>query len=107
HLSELLDLKYPPNNSLPASEYEAINDDLRAMVINHVTKDKIGGLGDFEDSDMHETISGPTSGPLILVNVLLALEEGDKLISWSFVLFLVSGYFLISYKCYTKNDLLD
>lgn len=107
HLSELLDLKYPPNTSLPASEYEATNDDLRAMVINHVTKDKIVVLGDFEDSDMHETISGPTSGPLILVNVLLALEEGDNLISWSFVLFLFSGYFLISYKCYTKNDLLD
>jgi hypothetical protein len=54
-------------------------------------------IGDFEVADKHETVYGDMGGTLILVNAYLALANGDALLSWGFILFIFTAYFLSSY----------
>lgn len=74
--------------------------DLLDEMIHDLTKDRIIMIGDFDASngnDIHETIYGDIQGPLILLNAFLALEAGDNVITWSFLLFLFCTYFFLSY----------
>jgi len=82
-------------------------DDNFADNVYENTKNKIVVIGDFEDVDIHQTIYGPTPGPLILLNVYLALLHGDNLLHFNFLLFLFMGFFLISYKCFGNFDFID
>jgi hypothetical protein len=66
---------------------------------------KIVVVGDFEDRDIHETMLGNMPGPLILVNALLALEEGDMVINSWFLLFLFITYFFMSLDVFTLHQL--
>lgn len=82
-------------------------DNMYASLIDTMTRNRIVVIGDFEDTDIHNTIYGATPGPLILLNTYLALKDGDNLISMSFILFLFMGFFLISLKCFTQEDPID
>ncbi len=73
--------------------------------IANLTKNRIVVIGDFSDSDIHETIYGATPGPLILLNIYLALREGDNLFSVWFILFLFAGFYFISYNCFKGRAL--
>jgi hypothetical protein len=106
-MADLLDLHLPVGDSLPEEALNTLNEEFKANMVKEMIKNKIVVIGDFEDSDIHETIYGPTPGPLILLNVYIALTEGDNLISYTFILFLFAGYFIVSYKCFTHVDLLD
>lgn len=106
-LAELLDVQLEAMDSLPPTLHQRMNETFRASLIHEVTKNKIVVIGDFEDTDLHETIYGPTPGPLILYNVYLALCEEDSIINMSFIFFLLAGFFVISLKCFTKVDLID
>lgn len=81
--------------------------DYKAIVtetISELTKNRIVVIGDFSDADIHETIYGATAGPLILLNVYLALREGDNIFSIWFILFLFAGFYYISYNCFLGRD---
>jgi hypothetical protein len=106
-LSQFLDPEIDGTDSLPEEMAQSINKNFRAEMVNMMCKDRIVVMGDFEDSDIHQTIYGPTPGPLILLNVYLALKEGDSLVSIIWILFLFVGYFLISYRCFAKADPID
>ena len=64
-----------------------------------LTQDRLIIMGDFEENDVHETIYGRMSGPLILQNTFLALENEDNVISPFFVLYLFICFFIISGYC--------
>ena len=72
-----------------------------------MTKDRIVIMGDFEDQDIHETVYGDTPGPLILLNAFLAIEAGDNRLSMWFLVFILTGYTLVSFKCFSENDLIE
>lgn len=79
---------------------------LAEAMVPEITKGKILIIGDFSDGDIHETIYGATAGPLILLNIYLALREGDNLFSVWFILFLLAGFYFISFNCFTGKDFL-
>ncbi|MCS6824513.1 MAG: hypothetical protein NZ529_09470 [Cytophagaceae bacterium] len=78
-----------------------------AEQVKNFSKDRIIVIGDFSDTDIHETIYGPTAGPLILLNIYLALKAGDNIFHFGFLIFLFTGFLLLSYKCYTHNDIIE
>jgi hypothetical protein len=97
------DLALLPEEERPGVEdYKMISEGL----VPELTKNKIIVIGDFSDTDIHETIYGATPGPLILLNIYLALREGDNLFSVWFILFLIAGFYVISYNCFSGNDFL-
>lgn len=67
--------------------------------IHELTKDKIILIGDLDSSnwvDLHESFYGDTKGILILLNAFLALEAGDNIITWYFLVFMMISFFIIS-----------
>jgi len=64
-----------------------------------LTQNRIIVIGDYEVNDVHETIYGRMSGPLILLNTFLALENEDNVISPFFVAYLFICFFIISGYC--------
>ena len=75
--------------------------------IHKLTKDRIIVAGDFEDQDIHETIYGNMPGSVILLNAFLALENGDNAVSVGFILFLLAGYTLLSYRCFSQHNFFE
>jgi len=57
-------------------------------------------IGDFEISDMHETIYGTTPGSLILANQFLALEKGEQKIRPIWLMYLLCCFWLLSYQVF-------
>ncbi|MDF1551064.1 MAG: hypothetical protein P1P88_24800, partial [Bacteroidales bacterium] len=82
------------------ANYDLINlgdfDFIPDSAFKKLTNNRIIILGDYELNDIHETLYGPMSGPLILLNTFLALEDGDNVISPFFVIYLFICFFLIS-----------
>jgi hypothetical protein len=77
-------------------------------VIHEFTKDKIIVLGDLDSGqDVHRTIHGNMLGSVILLNTFLALENSDNQITWVFILFLLTGYAIISYICFRQINILE
>lgn len=68
-------------------------------------KDRIIIVGDFVESDIHQTIYGDTPGPLILLDAFLAIEAGDNEFSMWFLVFLFLAYFWISYRCFSLDNI--
>jgi hypothetical protein len=95
----------PPDEILKVLPEQAITGMMEGLY--SITKDKIIVIGDFEDTDIHETIKGPTPGPTILLDVYYALYYGDNLFSIGFVIFLLAGFFLVSYRCFSGSDILE
>jgi hypothetical protein len=78
-----------------------------APLVHEMTKGRIIVLGDFQDRDIHETIYGAMPGPVILVNAFLALENQDNRITIGFILFLLTGYTFISYRCFSQTNFVE
>ena len=80
--------------------------------IAELFKDKIILIGDFKESDIHDTIKNRLSGPAIIYNEYLGLKAGDHIVRlWVLaVLFLVFGLEIsYAFKAYwwkkdKKND---
>lgn len=66
-------------------------------------KDRIVILGDFELNDIHETIYGNMSGPLILLNTFLAVEKGENKLSIYYLIFIFLSFVLINYYVFDIN----
>jgi len=66
-------------------------------------KDRIVVLGDFELNDIHETIYGDMSGPLILLNTFLAVEKGQNRLSVYYLIFIFLSFVLINYYVFDIN----
>ncbi|MEN8118860.1 MAG: hypothetical protein ABFS35_00850 [Bacteroidota bacterium] len=66
-------------------------------------KDRIIVLGDFELNDIHETIYGDMSGPLILLNTFLAVEKGQNILSIYYLIFIFLSFILINYYVFDIN----
>jgi hypothetical protein len=75
--------------------------------VTEFVKDRIVVIGDFEDRDIHMTMFGETAGPLILLNIYLALHEGDNILPVGFFIFLWVVFFFTSIGLFTKDDLLE
>ena len=64
--------------------------------IQEQVKDRIIVLGDFEDRDLHSTVSGNLAGPVLIINAYLALKNSDNEITFFFLFFLTICFFIIS-----------
>lgn len=64
--------------------------------IDDFVKDRIVIVGDFLGNDQFDAVTGEIAGPLLLLNVILALEDGDNRIELKLIIFLIISYFLIS-----------
>lgn len=73
------------------SEINAVPDPLDYL------KNKYIVIGNFGETDKHETYLGPMPGPLILFDTFLTLKNQTIVITISWVLFLFIFYFPISY----------
>ncbi|MEN8250054.1 MAG: CHASE2 domain-containing protein [Bacteroidota bacterium] len=70
-------------------------------------QNKIVIIGDFFESDMHETMFEITSGPVILLNAYLAIQNNDTVVSIPFLLLLMLVYFWLSYIAIYPDDLIE
>lgn len=68
---------------------------------------KIVVIGDFLESDMHETLFEITSGPLILLNAYLTIKAGDTYVNFWFFFLIISVYMGLSYMVLVKGDLVE
>ncbi len=75
--------------------------------IHELTKNRIIVIGDFIFSDNLETYIGEISGPLILLNAFLALENRDMVISWPFILYLIFCFYLVTLIIYNPDDFFE
>lgn len=66
-------------------------------------KDRIVVIGDFELNDIHETIYGDMSGPLILLNTFLAVEKGENKLSVNYLIFIFISFVIINYYVFDIN----
>ena len=112
YLSDVLYDAINPSLLKPESEFTEEDKAKKLMMPNILQEEipqhidnKIVVIGDFSDSDIHETIYGATPGPLILLNVYLALRDGDNLFNVWFILFLLGGFYFISYNCFKGKDI--
>ncbi len=75
--------------------------------IYDLTKNRIIVLGDYIHHDNIETYLGQMSGPLVLTNAYLALEEGDMIIKWYFLAYMFICFLLITMGIFNPNDPLE
>jgi len=68
---------------------------------------KIVIVGDFFENDMHETLFEITSGPVILLNVLLSIDNHDTIVNFFFLAIITLVYFGISFIAIYPEDLLE
>ena len=71
------------------------NESIKELVSNRLII-----IGDFTENDKVETPIGEISGPLLITNVLLSIENGDIIITIGFLVFILVSYFLISLLVY-------
>lgn len=72
--------------------------------ITSLVKDRIVIVGDFLANDNLETLTGEISGPLLLANIYLSLINGEHLLSWKYLVFLVISFFLISLIVFLPDE---
>ena len=58
-------------------------------------------IGDFEGAnDVHHSMAGLNSGPIVLLNVITSLLAGDNKISWSYRILLFIVFFYVSFHSF-------
>lgn len=68
-----------------------------------ITMDQIVFIGDFEGIyDNHITITNRVPGPLILINALESLFNGDNIVRFSYLIYLFLFFLIISYNALFK-----
>jgi len=72
-------------------------------VFHKLLKDRIVIMGDFELNDIHETVYGDMSGPLILLNTFLAVEKGENKLSVYYLIFIFLSFVIINYYVFDIN----
>jgi hypothetical protein len=77
---------------------------LRESDIHDLVKDRIIIVGDFVERDKHNTIFGQMPGSLIITNAYLALQAEDNKITIPYLLFLLSGFFVVSMFIFSPTD---
>lgn len=70
-----------------------------------LVKDRIVIVGDFLANDNQETLTGEISGPLLLANIYLSLQEGEHLLSWIYLLFLIISFTLVSLIVFLPDEI--
>lgn len=75
--------------------------------IQNASKNRIVVIGDFKAYDKVSTSIGEIPGPLILVNVILSLENGDNIITIFKLFILFLGFFFLSFIAIYPEDLLN
>ncbi len=78
------------------------DEDIQAFAAN-----KIVVIGDFFEGDMHETLFEITAGPLILVNALLTIQNGDTVVNIWLLLIMVAVYAYLSYMVFVEGDYME
>jgi len=68
---------------------------------------KIVIIGDFMENDFHETIFEITSGPLILLNVLLSLQAMDTKVNTAFFIIVGLFFLFLSYLVFYPGDFIE
>lgn len=76
-------------------------------VVEEFARNRVIIIGDFEGNDQVSTAIGEVPGPLILTNALLALYEGDNIVSLLKLFILWLSFFLFSFLAYYPNDILQ
>lgn len=79
------------------------------MGVEGLFKDRIVIIGDCMENDMHDTVAGTVSGPIILYNVYRMLVEGKNIVSeWVLVIiaFLYAFMTMAVLKCWTLGGLI-
>lgn len=71
------------------------------------SRDRIVIIGDFVKNDKFSTVMGSISGPLLISNVLLALEHGDNEVGIIVFIVLFLVYFGLSYLAIYPDDLIQ
>jgi len=70
-----------------------------------VDSNKIVIIGDIEGLyDKHHSMINQTPGPLILINAYCALEKGDNILRWHYLLLLFISFMYISFHTFYKNQ---
>lgn len=96
------DLRYVPRSYNPQEEYPSnlneldvynLGEDILSQFyedqdIADLFKDKIILIGDFKESDIHDTIKNRVCGPAIMYNEYLGLKAGDHIVRWWVILLL-------------------
>jgi hypothetical protein len=77
---------------------------LKESDIHDLVKGRIIVVGDFVDRDKHNTIFGQMPGSLIITNAYLALQAEDNKITLLYLLFLFSGFFVLSMFIFSPTD---
>ncbi|MEQ8361115.1 MAG: CHASE2 domain-containing protein [Cytophagales bacterium] len=75
--------------------------------IEKIVKDKLIFIGDYEDNDLVETIYGDLPGPIILVNIYNSIINKANQINALFIVYLLLGYFFVSYICFSNDSIFD
>lgn len=65
--------------------------------IASLAKDKIVVVGDLTENDLHDTYMGKIAGPVININAFCALVNGDIIIPYSEIIFLLLLYSAITF----------
>ena len=86
-------------NCMHLNNFLALPDSLSAELL----KNKIIVLGDFLESDMHQTIYGTTAGPLIHLDAYLNLKQNRNDLSFWFFLYLFVFYSMFSYVLFFNS----
>lgn len=96
---------------LSTGQYAFVNlDDLLAMpdeALMPFVQGRTIWIGNYLEDDLHSTLAGEMAGTLILCNTYLALEAGDNVVGWPFLLFLWGCFTLISLKIFVSGDFVE
>ena len=73
-------------------------------IIQELVKNRFVYVGDFELSDMHETIYGELPGSLILANQLIALEREEHKIPVLWVIFMLFSFGILTFDAFWQKN---
>ncbi len=82
--------------------------DLGFFTEDNIGTDQVVLIGDLTGAkDRHHSLADQVAGPLILINALEALKEGDNLIRLPYLLMLFLFFFIISWFTFYKPGITD
>lgn len=98
--SVIIDYQIRSHEVFEQNEYPVVNlSELlllpEEVIVGDFLKNRIVMMGDFQN-DVHSTIFGSMPGTLILLNAYLTLIKGYHLISWGWLVFILTGYLIFS-----------
>ena len=98
--SVIIDYQIRSHELFEQAEYPVVNlSELlllpEEVIVSDFLKNRIVLMGDYRN-DVHNTIYGSMPGTLILLNAYLTLLKGYHLISWGWLIFILTGYLIFS-----------